>query len=67
MKYLLGEDSEGDKPETCMVPDYTVRAFKDVEQSTWKYLKNIRSYKYQNDEKGQRVLIEKCQKSLSFL
>lgn len=30
-----------------------------LSRSTWKYLKNIRSYKYQNDEKGQRVLIEK--------
>ena len=29
-----------------------------LSRSTWKYLKNIRSYKYQNDEKGQRVLIE---------
>jgi len=38
-----------------------------LSRSTWKYLKNIRSYKYQNDEKGQRVLIEKCQKSLFFL
>ena len=27
----------------------------------------IEPNKYQNDEKGQRVLIEKCQKSLSFL
>lgn len=30
-----------------------------LSRSTWKYLKNIRSYKYQNDEKGQRALIEK--------
>ena len=42
MKYLLGEDSEGDKPETCMVPDYTVRAFKDVEQE---YLEIFEKYK----------------------
>jgi len=30
-------------------------------------LKNIRSYKYQNDEKGQRVLIEKYQNSPFFV
>ena len=42
MKYLLGEDSEGDKPETCMVPDYTVRAFKNVEQE---YLEIFEKYK----------------------
>ncbi len=42
MKYLLGEDSEGDKPETCMVPEYTVRAFKDVEQE---YLEIFEKYK----------------------
>ena len=42
MKYLLGEDSEGDKPETCMVPDYMVRAFKDVEQE---YLEIFEKYK----------------------
>lgn len=30
-----------------------------LSRSTWKYLKNIRFYKYQNDEKEQRALIEK--------
>lgn len=30
-----------------------------LSRSTWKYLKNIRSYKYQNDEKERRILIEK--------
>ena len=38
-----------------------------LSRSTWKYLKNIRSYKYQNDEKGQRILIEKCQNSPFFV
>ena len=33
---------EGDKPETCMVPDYTVRTFKDVEQE---YLEIFEKYK----------------------
>ena len=42
MKYLLGEDSEGDKPKTHMVPDYTMRAFKDVEQE---YLSIFEKYK----------------------